>query len=92
MLLVWYTLLGFDLVVGLLGFCLCFFLCVCEFVFFFFFFLNFPFAFQFYYCIVDVTFSLFCLCVHYKFLTNKSQRVVNQNKYLGLGFLFEKGL
>lgn len=56
---------------------------------------NFPFLFQVFFiycCMVDVAFGLFCLCVHYKFLTNKSQRAVNQNKYLGLGFLFERGL
>lgn len=74
------------------------FVCVFLFVwgvfiwFFFLIFLCIPFFFFICYCMVDVAFGLFCLCVHYKFLINKSCRAVNQNKYLGSGFLFERGL
>lgn len=97
MLLVCCGLLGlfcFGLFFGWLGFCVCFFVCMGGFHLFFF--LNFPlysiFFFFICYCMVDVAFGLFCLCVHYKFLINKSCRAVNQNKYLGSGFLFERGL
>lgn len=70
----------------------CFFVCVGGFYLFVLIFLCIPFFLFICCCMVDVAFGLFCLCVHYKFLINKSCRAVNQNKYLGSGFLFERGL
>lgn len=70
----------------------CGFLFVCGwFSWFFLIFLLHSFFFFIYYCMVDVAFGLFCLCVHYEFFI-MSQRAVNQSKYLGLGLLFERGL
>lgn len=78
--LVWFVGGLFGFVVGWLGFCLC---CFCLWGGGVVYFLKFTFAFHFFlFAIVWLMLLFVCLCACYNFLT-KSQRAVNQNKYLG---------